>query len=176
MLLHFLDVVRFNFLCMMGILTLISNFLVYTANLIDLIHLSAFLFTVYLSILFIITFTYNFPTKSFLFSNLLSSSGSFCEAPEVQTLEMLLQAFDEEDAEGAIRALNSPFIKSMDVEYTILARDMRLPQGIAVRTKVAVRENAAASYVSPNAQTTATVEVSTRIKVIGTIAKNTGCS
>lgn len=73
---------------------------------------------------------------------------------------MLLQAFDEEDAEAAVRALNSPFIKSMDVEYTILARDMKLPQGITVPAAKGVRENAAPSYVSSKAQTSVAVEVS----------------
>lgn len=78
--------------------------------------------------------------------------GNYCEGPEVQTLETLLQAYDEEDPENAKRALNSPFIKHMDVEYAILARDMPLPQGIIVPQKVTVRENAAPSYVSPNSQ------------------------
>ncbi|CAH0547480.1 unnamed protein product [Brassicogethes aeneus] len=78
--------------------------------------------------------------------------GNYCEGPEVQTLEALLQAFDEEDPENANRALNSPFIKHMDVEYAILARDMPLPQGMSVPQKVSVRENAAPSYVSPNSQ------------------------
>lgn len=87
------------------------------------------------------------------------NTGTCCEGPEVQTLEMLLQAYDEEDPEAAKRALNSPFIKHMDVEYAILARDMRLPEGITVPAKVSVRENAAPSYVSPNTRTTATVEV-----------------
>ncbi|CAG9824876.1 unnamed protein product [Phaedon cochleariae] len=58
--------------------------------------------------------------------------GNYCEGAEVQTLEALLQAYDEEDAEGAQRALNSPFIKHMDVEYAILARDMPLPEGMTV--------------------------------------------
>nr|CAH7755588.1 unnamed protein product [Callosobruchus chinensis] len=38
--------------------------------------------------------------------------GNYCEGPEVQTLEALLQAYDEEDPEGAKRALNSPFIST----------------------------------------------------------------
>lgn len=79
--------------------------------------------------------------------------GNYCEAPEVQTLEMLLQAYDEEDPEAAKKALNSPFIKHMDVEYAILARDMPLPEGIAgPPNRASVRENAAPSYVSPNSQ------------------------
>ncbi|KAK4877283.1 hypothetical protein RN001_009789 [Aquatica leii] len=84
--------------------------------------------------------------------------GNYCEGPEVQTLEMLLQAFDEEDPESAKKALNNPFIKHMDVEYAILARDLPLPEGAATAPKVSVRQNAAPSYVSPNVQSTASVD------------------
>lgn len=80
----------------------------------------------------------------------------------MQTLEMLLQAYDEEDPDNAKKALNNPFIKHMDVEYAILARDMPLPEGIAALPKASVRENAAPFYVSPNLQTSSTIEV--RIK------------
>lgn len=85
--------------------------------------------------------------------------GNYCEGPEVQTLEMLLQAFDEEDAEAAKKALSNPFIKHMDVEYAILARDLPLPEGLTAAPKASVRENAAPSYVSPNLQATASFEV-----------------
>ncbi|KAJ8967569.1 hypothetical protein NQ317_001781 [Molorchus minor] len=78
--------------------------------------------------------------------------GNYCEGPEVQTLEMLLQAYDEEDPENAKRALNSSFIKHMDVEYAILARDMHLPEGMPAPSVATVRENAAPSYESPNIQ------------------------
>ncbi|KAF2896779.1 hypothetical protein ILUMI_09397 [Ignelater luminosus] len=84
--------------------------------------------------------------------------GNYCEGPEVQTLEMLLQAFDEEDAEAAKKALSNPFIKHMDVEYAILARDLPLPEGLTAAPKASVRENAAPSYVSPNLQATASFE------------------
>lgn len=89
--------------------------------------------------------------------------GNCCEGPEVQTLEMLLQAYDEEDGDAAKRALNSPFIKHMDLEYSILARDMPLPEGMmttAPKVSSSVRENAAPSYVSTNFQTTVSIEVS----------------
>ncbi|MGZ7314077.1 hypothetical protein ACXWRI_09355, partial [Streptococcus pyogenes] len=65
--------------------------------------------------------------------------------------ELLLQSFDDEDAEGAARALASPFIRHMDVEYSILARDIPLPRGIAAANKAGTIKNAAASYKSPNA-------------------------
>ncbi|XP_064102174.1 gamma-soluble NSF attachment protein-like isoform X2 [Macrobrachium nipponense] len=54
--------------------------------------------------------------------------GSTCEVEEVQTLEMLIQAFDEEDGDMARKALNSPFIKHMDVEYAKLARSLPVPK------------------------------------------------
>ncbi|CAH2035597.1 unnamed protein product, partial [Iphiclides podalirius] len=77
--------------------------------------------------------------------------GSNCEVPEMQTIEMLLQAFDEEDRESAKKALASPFIRSMDVEYARLASTIPLPEGIEPLPKPTFRENAAPSYVSPNA-------------------------
>uniref|UniRef100_A0A1L8DVL9 Gamma-soluble NSF attachment protein n=1 Tax=Nyssomyia neivai TaxID=330878 RepID=A0A1L8DVL9_9DIPT len=77
--------------------------------------------------------------------------GNYCEAPEIQTLEMLLQGFDDEDPDLARRALMSPFIRHMDVEYSKLARDLPLPSGLSTAPKANVIENAAASYKSPNA-------------------------
>ncbi|KZC12743.1 PREDICTED: gamma-soluble NSF attachment protein-like [Dufourea novaeangliae] len=77
--------------------------------------------------------------------------GNYCEAPEVHTLEMLLQAYDNEDADAAKAALNSPFIKHMDVEYAKLARGLPLPQQEYAIPPAGVRANAAESYTSPNA-------------------------
>uniref|UniRef100_A0A182JV78 Gamma-soluble NSF attachment protein n=1 Tax=Anopheles christyi TaxID=43041 RepID=A0A182JV78_9DIPT len=100
--------------------------------------------------------------------------GNCCDVAEVQTLESLLQvsyiehhvsnsldfstqlssnvrqAYDDEDPELAQRALSSPFIRHMDVEYARLARDLPLPKGVSIAPKANVIENAAASYVSPN--------------------------
>ena len=73
--------------------------------------------------------------------------GNCCDPHEVQTLESLLQAYDDEDPELARRALNSSFIKHMDIEYAKLARDLKLPKGLTA-PKAAVIENATASYVS----------------------------
>lgn len=41
------------------------------------------------------------------------------------------KAYDEEDPDTAKRALSSPFIMHMDVEYARLARDLPLPKGMA---------------------------------------------
>uniref|UniRef100_A0A1B6CXK6 Gamma-soluble NSF attachment protein n=1 Tax=Clastoptera arizonana TaxID=38151 RepID=A0A1B6CXK6_9HEMI len=77
--------------------------------------------------------------------------GNCCEAPEVQVLEMLLSAYDEEDPDSAKTALNNPFIKNMDVEYSRLARDLPLPKGSEISLpKPTVRPHAAPSYISPN--------------------------
>lgn len=77
--------------------------------------------------------------------------GNCCEQAEIQMLESLLQAYDEEDAEGVKAALDSPFIKHMDVEYARLARDLPIPKGIpTIPPPASIRHNAAPSYVSPN--------------------------
>lgn len=80
--------------------------------------------------------------------------GNCCDPQEVQTLEMLLQAYDDEDPDVAQQALASPFIRHMDIEYARLARDIPLPKGASSAPKVNVIENAAASYKSPNQQST----------------------
>lgn len=78
---------------------------------------------------------------------------------QVQTLEMLLQAYDNEDADSARAALNSPFIKHMDTEYAKLARGLPLPQQEYAVPPAGVRANAAPSYISANAMSNqATVE------------------
>lgn len=76
--------------------------------------------------------------------------GNCCDPQEVQTLEMLLQAYDDEDPDTAKRALASPFIRHMDVEYSKLALIVPLPQGLPNASKPAVIKNATASYTSPN--------------------------
>nr|CAH7743571.1 unnamed protein product [Callosobruchus chinensis] len=68
--------------------------------------------------------------------------GNYCEGSEVQTLEALLQANDEEDPKGAKRAWNSPFMKHMEVEYAILARDMPLPEASAAPAPKVTQNNA----------------------------------
>ena len=77
--------------------------------------------------------------------------GNCCDVQEVQTLESLLQAYDDEDPDLARRALSSPFIRHMDVEYARLSRDLTLPKGMSTAPKANVIENATASYVSPGA-------------------------
>lgn len=74
--------------------------------------------------------------------------GNCCDVQEVQTLESLLQAYDDEDPDLARRALASPFIRHMDVEYARLSRDLKLPKGTVAAPKAPIIENAAASYVS----------------------------
>lgn len=75
--------------------------------------------------------------------------GNCCDPHEVQTLESLLQAYDDEDPDTAKVALSSPFIKHMDIEYAKLARSLKLPRGAPSNPKsVSIIENATASYVS----------------------------
>uniref|UniRef100_W8C2Z8 Gamma-soluble NSF attachment protein n=1 Tax=Ceratitis capitata TaxID=7213 RepID=W8C2Z8_CERCA len=79
--------------------------------------------------------------------------GNCCDSEEVQTLELLLQAFDDEDPDSAKRALSAPFIRHMDVEYSILARDIPLPHGLSTAPKANVIKDAALSYSSPKTET-----------------------
>lgn len=54
--------------------------------------------------------------------------GAKCEQTEVDNIKMMLKAFDEHDRELARGALNTPFIRHMDVEYACLARRIPLPE------------------------------------------------
>ncbi|GFG30681.1 hypothetical protein Cfor_07458, partial [Coptotermes formosanus] len=92
--------------------------------------------------------------------------GNCCDVSEVQTLEMLLQAFDEEDPQAARQALNSPFIKHMDVEYSRLARDLPLPEGEVPVSRPSIRKNAAPSYVSPKTLSGASGNSEVRAQVL----------
>ncbi|XP_055319589.1 gamma-soluble NSF attachment protein-like [Sitodiplosis mosellana] len=79
--------------------------------------------------------------------------GNYCDVQEAVTLETLLQAYDDEDWEGVQRALQSPFIKHMDVDYARLANAIPLPEGIKNMpkgaTKPTVVSNAQQAYTSP---------------------------
>jgi len=79
--------------------------------------------------------------------------GNYCDPAEIQMLETLLQGFAEEEADVVKQALNSPFIKHMDIEYARLARDLPIPNATTVAPRPTVRENAAPSYVSPLVRT-----------------------
>ncbi|KMZ04499.1 gamma-soluble NSF attachment protein isoform X1 [Drosophila simulans] len=61
--------------------------------------------------------------------------GNRCDPQEVNTLQNLLKAFDDEDPELATKMLASPFIRHMDVEYALLSKDVPLPQGNRQMTK-----------------------------------------
>ncbi|KAK0181381.1 hypothetical protein PV327_003673 [Microctonus hyperodae] len=108
--------------------------------------------------------------------------GNYCEAPEIQTLEMLLQAYDNEDANAARAALNSPFIKHMDVEYAKLARGLPLPQQEYAVPPAGVRANAAPPYVSkasdqPSAsQETVEAEVNQEVETLAMAMAAAGVS
>lgn len=59
------------------------------------------------------------------------------------------QAIDNEDAAEARRYLDSPFIRHMDVEYAVLARDLKLPESHMDVPKARIVENAQQPYQSP---------------------------
>lgn len=53
--------------------------------------------------------------------------GNYCGNEEVRTLVSLLQAYDDKDPALAKRALSQPFIQYMDIEYSRLADNLKLP-------------------------------------------------
>lgn len=72
---------------------------------------------------------------------------------KIKYLTYAFQAYDDEDWEGVQRALQSPFIKHMDVDYARLANAVPLPEGIKnlpkAATKPTVVSNAQQAYTSP---------------------------
>ncbi|XP_014215904.1 gamma-soluble NSF attachment protein-like [Copidosoma floridanum] len=95
--------------------------------------------------------------------------GNYCDVPEIQTLQTLLEAYDYEDADGARAALNSPFIKHMDTEYAKLARGLPLPQQEYTVSPAGVRPNAAPSYVSPNVKSTVEADVNREVLTLAAL-------
>ncbi|CAG2107666.1 unnamed protein product [Medioppia subpectinata] len=49
---------------------------------------------------------------------------SFIEDQEIYSLNTMLEGFDQMDANAIVSGLNSPFIKSLDNEYTKIARNL----------------------------------------------------
>lgn len=74
---------------------------------------------------------------------------SCVEDDEIYTVETLLEAYDQEDPETAARALNSPFIKHMDVEYAKLARALHVPGSILSEGRTRPEPTASRSLQSP---------------------------
>uniref|UniRef100_A0AAG5DS71 Uncharacterized protein n=1 Tax=Anopheles atroparvus TaxID=41427 RepID=A0AAG5DS71_ANOAO len=64
--------------------------------------------------------------------------GNCCEVAEVQTLESLTQAYDDEDPKLVQMALSPPFIQHIDIEYARLAHNLPLPIGSAIAPKANV--------------------------------------
>lgn len=78
---------------------------------------------------------------------------------------MLLQAYDNEDANAARTALNNPFIKHMDIEYAKLARCLPLPQQEYAVPPAGVRPNAAPPYVSTSTDQSTTIQETVQAEV-----------
>lgn len=74
---------------------------------------------------------------------------SIDDSIEILLLTKFVQAYDDEDKDTAKRALASPFIRHMDVEYARLARVIPLPEGIQATAKATVVTNAQQAYTSP---------------------------
>lgn len=63
----------------------------------------------------------------YFFNTYFSNYSVTTAVVQTVTLTALLEAYDEQDGDAARRMLRAPFIRSMDVEYSKLARDMDTP-------------------------------------------------
>lgn len=70
---------------------------------------------------------------------------SYCERDECNTLMDLLEGYDQGDSEQLNRALNSPFIKHMDVEYARLARSLLVVESTEKKEVPSTSQNASAA-------------------------------
>ncbi|RWS11130.1 gamma-soluble NSF attachment-like protein [Dinothrombium tinctorium] len=59
---------------------------------------------------------------------------SYVEDDELYSLTQLLTGFDEMDSKQIIKALEHPFIKSLDTEYTKLARNIQQKHGAMIQS------------------------------------------
>ncbi len=54
-----------------------------------------------------------------------SAWGGYCDGDQTVALRTVLQGFDDEDGEAARQGLQHNAIKGLDVEFTIVARDIK---------------------------------------------------
>lgn len=79
---------------------------------------------------------------------------SSLEQEETQTMTQLLEAYDQEDPDSLYRAVNSPFVKHMDVVFAKLARDLHIPGCIMQMDEARPRTLVADASSAPSQLTT----------------------
>jgi len=53
--------------------------------------------------------------------------GGYCDPDLTLAMNDVLTAFDEEDADAAVEALNRPCVKDLDIEVTRMVKKIKLP-------------------------------------------------
>lgn len=95
---------------------------------------------------------------------------SLIEEDELQTIETLLEAFDQEDSEMAARALSSPFLMHMDVEYAKLARNLDIPSNVSEIARSRTSELRSSVGSMESSSSSATAKASAANPSVGDIA------
>ncbi|XP_040579962.1 gamma-soluble NSF attachment protein [Lepeophtheirus salmonis] len=68
--------------------------------------------------------------------------GGYCDSDIGSTLQRILRGYnDEEDAELVKEGLNSPVIRQLDVEFALMARKIKVPEGIGAAAEAVARIN-----------------------------------
>lgn len=98
-------------------------------------------------------------------SKAFGAYGAYCDNETAPALRNLLEAFDEQDGEGAKEAINSKAIKNLDIDYARLAKHIVLPDSAdleaaaaklgAERAEAAAKEKAAAKAAKERAEAAA---------------------
>ncbi len=88
--------------------------------------------------------------------------GGYCDGDQTAAIKTILSGFDDEDGEVARQGLSMNAIKGLDVEFTILARDIKVPESgaaggleAAAAAMGAQRAAAAAATSQPPARVSA---------------------
>eukprot|EP00096_Caligus_rogercresseyi_P008551 TRINITY_DN2754_c0_g2_i1.p1 TRINITY_DN2754_c0_g2~~TRINITY_DN2754_c0_g2_i1.p1 ORF type:complete len:330 (-),score=122.36 TRINITY_DN2754_c0_g2_i1:394-1383(-) len=71
-----------------------------------------------------------------------SAWGGYCNSDLGSTLQRILRGYnDEEDGELVKEGLNSPIIRELDVEYALLAKKIKVPEGIGAAAEAVAQRN-----------------------------------
>ncbi|TRY79242.1 hypothetical protein TCAL_01972 [Tigriopus californicus] len=62
-------------------------------------------------------------------SKSLAVWGGYCDSDQSQALHKIIDGFGEEDGEMVKQGLNSPAMKNLDVEFTKMVKDIKIPEG-----------------------------------------------
>jgi hypothetical protein len=70
-------------------------------------------------------------------SKVFSTWGGYCDVDQSAAVNSIINGFSDEDGQMAKQGLNAGAIKNLDVEFAILARDIKVPEGSSLEAAAA---------------------------------------